>query len=332
METVLVTGATGFVGGRLARRLLDEGFRVIGAGRREMPGLVAAGVELRRGDLSDPDFCSSLCRGVRTVYHVAAKAGIWGDPKAFAEANVVASDHLLEAARRSGVESFVFTSTPSVTYNGKPIRNGDETLPYTTSRISTYAWTKRVAEERIVKSDTPGGMRTIALRPHLIVGPGDNHLLPTLLERAQSGRLKIVGSGRNRVDITHVDNVVDAHLGARRALEQGDAGGKAYFITNGEPVELWPWVNRFLEEAGVAPLRRKVPFPVAYAVGAVCEGIWKLRRKWTNPPMTRFAAAELAKDHYFSPSRAETDLGYTPRATTEAAVEAFLRQRPNIGA
>ncbi len=324
METVLVTGATGFVGGRLARRLAAEGYRVIGTGRRDMPGLKETGVELRRGDLADRDFCRELCSGVGTVFHVAAKAGIWGDPGEFERANVLATKYLLEAAEGHGVERFVFTSTPSVTYNGKPIRGGDETLPYTKSRISSYARTKRMAEECIRKMDTNGGMRTVALRPHLIVGPGDNHLLPTIRERAAAGRLKIVGNGRNRVDITHVDNVVEAHVRAQEALRRGVGGGAAYFVTNDAPVELWPWVNQFLERAGVEPLRRKVPFPVAYVVGAVCETIWRLRGMWTNPPMTRFAAAELAKDHFFSSARAREDLGYVPEHPTDSAIEAFL--------
>ncbi|MGF1531724.1 MAG: NAD-dependent epimerase/dehydratase family protein [Puniceicoccaceae bacterium] len=324
MEKVLVTGATGFVGGELARRLVAQGFQIKGTGRRRAPELEELGIEMHYGDLATDVLSEDLFDGCELVYHVAAKAGIWGRRSDFYEANVRATERVLKGAQEAGVRRFIFTSTPSVTFNGRAIQNGDENLPLTRSRISEYAWTKSLAEALVLRENGKDGMRTVALRPHLIVGGGDNHLLPTILDRAAKGKLKQVGNGRNRVDITHVDDVVEAHLRAAEALRGGLKGGGAYFINGGNPVELWPWLNRVCAEAGVTEIRRKVPFVLAYPVGWVCEIIWKALGWTHNPPMTRFAASELAKDHYFSSAKAARELGYLPKADPWTGVEDFL--------
>ena len=171
----------------------------------------------------------------------------------------------------------------------------------------------------------------MALRPHLIFGPGDPHLLPRVIQSTAAGRLKIVGDGASRVDVSYVGNVADAHLNAFDALQTGRGAGHAYFISQGEPVALWPWVNSILEGLGHAPLDKKVPLPVAYSVGAVCEGLWKLLRRSEDPPITRFVAVELAKDHYFDIRAARRDLKYEPQTLMAQALELTIRDLQQRG-
>ncbi|WP_157836840.1 NAD-dependent epimerase/dehydratase family protein, partial [Geminisphaera colitermitum] len=177
-------------------------------------------------------------------------------------------------------------------------------------------------------------LRTVALRPHLIWGVGDPHLVPRVLERARAGRLRIVGNGSNRVDMVHVENAVDAHLLAERALadEGSGAGGRTYFVTNGEPVVLWEWINDLLAALGEARVERRVSLGAASAVGVACELAW--RAMWwrrDDPPMTRFVAAELAKDHWFSIERARRDLGYEPRVSMEEGTAELVRHLRGAG-
>ncbi|HYP15969.1 MAG TPA: NAD-dependent epimerase/dehydratase family protein, partial [Opitutus sp.] len=229
---------------------------------------------------------------------------------------------LLEGARASGVRHFVHTSTPSVVYNGRDLAGADESLPLTTECPSPYPLTKAIAEREVLAADSDS-LRTIALRPHLIWGVGDPHLVPRVLARARGGRLRIVGSGRNCVDMVHVENVVDAHLLAEAALASASpmgqpkrgaaAAGRAYFITNGEPVVLWEWINELLVALGEKTVTRRLPLRAASALGTVGETVWRAFRLGGEPPMTRFVAAELAKDHWFDIAAARRDLGYVPR-------------------
>lgn len=160
-----------------------------------------------------------------------------------------------------------------------------------------------------------GGLRACALRPHLIYGHGDPHLLPRLCARARSGKLRQVGSGDNRVDLTHVDNAARAHLQAFDALAQPDSAvsGRAYFLSDGEPVNLWSWIAGYLRREGIEPPRKRIGAGSAYRIGAVCEWVWRTFRLGGEPPMTRFVATELAKSHWFSIAAARRDFGYDPR-------------------
>ena len=336
----LVTGSTGFLGVSLARALIGRGERVRMVGRSSPPpDLLAAGVEWFHGDLSDPGSLKGCARNCSAVFHTAAKVGVWGARGEFFRVNVGGTDALLEEARAGGVNCFVHTSTPSVVYNGQPLRGVDETLPLTNERLcpAAYPVSKARAEERVLAANS-ARMRTAALRPHLIWGPGDRHLVPRVVARARSGRLRIVGDGSNRVDLVHIANCVQAHLDAREALLSGVKGadGRAYFITNGEPVPLWEFVNRLLGLHGIQPVTRRVPLAVAHALGGVCEALWGIAGRKDDPPMTRFVAKELATDHWFSIEAARTLLGYAPQVTMEEglALEArnLLRSRPSAAA
>lgn len=328
---VLVTGATGFLGSRLLGRLLAAGRATTIVSRSPRPELEARGVRVVVGALHDPAVCAEATRGAATVFHVAARVGVWGAYDDFYRDNVLATRALLAAARAAGVTRFVHTSTPSVVYNGRDLAGANEALPLTTACPSPYPPTKALAERDVIAAHG-AEFRVCALRPHLIWGVGDPHLVPRILARAAAGRLRVVGAGKNLVDMVHVENATDAELLAERALGEpggavGPAGGRAYFITNGEPVNLWEWVNYLLRALGRPPLpARRVPLPVAYALGGVCELAWRALRREGEPPMTRFVAAELAKDHWFDLAAARRDLGYAPRISMTAGTAELVER------
>ncbi len=325
----LVTGGTGFLGRRLVDRLLAQGRAVTVLARTPAPELEARGVRFVRAALDDADAVRAACRGMGTVFHVAAKVGVWGRYDDFFRANVLGTRAILAGCREHGVTRLVYTSTPSVVYNGRDLAGADEALPLTTDCPSPYPLTKAIAEREVLAANSPS-LRTVALRPHLIWGAGDPHLVPRVLARARAGRLRIIGKGRNRVDMVHVENAVDAHLAAEAALD-GAAAGRAYFITNGEPVMLWDWINGLLGALGEPPVTKRISLRAASTVGAVCEAAWRVLPLKGEPPMTRFVADELAKDHWFSIAAARRDLGYMPRVSmpegTAELVAALKRER-----
>lgn len=310
----LVTGGTGFLGRRIVERLLGQGRAVAVVARRPAPDLEARGVRIIRADLGDTDAMKASCAGARTVFHTAAKVGVWGPRDEYFRANVLGTRAVIDGCREHGVARLVHTSTPSVVYNGRDIAGADESLPLATRCPSPYPLTKAAAEAEVLAAHG-GRLATVALRPHLIWGAGDPHLVPRILERARAGALRVVGGGRNRVDMVHVENAADAHMAAESALclPGSAAGGRAYFITDGAPVILWEWINGLLAALGEPPVTRRMPLGVAYVLGAGCEAAWRALRLAGDPPMTRFVAAELAKDHWFDISAARRDLGYRPR-------------------
>lgn len=250
---ILVTGGGGFVGGYIIERLLARGYTVRSIGRSPQPQLEAQGVDVVCGDLTDASALSAACEGVSAVFHVAARAGVWGSWESYYQPNVVGTRNVVAACREQGVGRLIYTSTPSVVFNGQPICGGDESLPYGKNWLCHYAQTKAIAEEEALAANSET-LKIVALRPHLIFGPGDPHLLPRVIASVQAGRLKIVGDGRSRVDVSYVGNVADAHLDAFDALAAGKGAGQAYFISQGESVELWPWVNSILKDLGHPPL------------------------------------------------------------------------------
>ena len=348
-SSVLVTGGTGFLGRHLVERLLTQGRQVTVLGRTPAPDLAARGVRFIRASLDDATAVSAACAGVETVFHTAAKVGVWGRYDDFFRTNVLGTRAILAGCREHGVRRLIYTSTPSVVYNGHDLAGVDESLPLTTTCPSPYPLTKALAEREVLAANSPE-LRTVALRPHLIWGVGDPHLVPRLLARARAGRLRIVGTGRNRVDLVHVENAVDAHVLAEAALtichllndkhnssekseienftdvchliddnpssaNEGPAAGKAYFITNDEPVVLWDWINELLVALREPRVTKRISLGAAQVVGALCEGLWRALPLAGEPPMTRFVAAELAKDHWFDIGAARRDLGYVPRVS-----------------
>jgi nucleoside-diphosphate-sugar epimerase len=314
---VLVTGATGFLGQYIVEQLRARGDAVRALCRRPAPELEALGVEVVRGDATDRDSVVAACRGVDAVVHTAAVAGIWGPWERFYSTNVLGTRHVLDGCRAHGVGRLVYTSSPSVTFDGRPQRGVDESAPYPTKWLAFYPQTKAAAEQEVLAAHEPGRLHTCALRPHLIWGPRDRHLIPRLLDRARRGKLKRVGDGTNRVDVIYVENAAEAHLLALdRLADPGPAGGRAFFLSQGKPVVCWTWIDEILKLVDLPPVRRALPYGVAWSVGSILEGIWRMLGKVDEPLMTRFLAAQLAHDHYFDLTAARRDLGYEPRIST----------------
>lgn len=320
-QLALVTGGGGFLGGAIVSGLLARGWRVRSISRGAYPDLESRGVECLRADLSDAAAVRRACEGCDAVFHVAALAGVWGPRERYFRANVVGTRSVLEGCRAAGVARLVHTSTPSIVFDGRDMENADESVPVARSFHSHYSETKAIAEAEVLAANSPG-LRTVALRPHLIWGPGDQHILPRLYNRARMGRLARIGPGTNRVDAVYVDNAAEAHILAEGALRTANspAAGRAYFITNAEPVSLWEFIDRLLDCCGLPPVRRSVSVGTALAVAGAIEGVYRLLRVDREPPMTRFVAAEMATSHWFNPTRAREDLGYVPRISMDEGV------------
>jgi nucleoside-diphosphate-sugar epimerase len=204
--------------------------------------------------------------------------------------------------------------------------NADERVPYPTRYECPYPATKAQAERLVLQANGKDGLLTTSLRPHLIYGPGDPHLFPRIIDRARKGLLVQVGDGTNKVDITYVENAADAHLLAADRLGDGaPVNGQAYFISQGAPVLLWPWINEILMALGIPVVRRKISRGVARTVGAAMEMAYTVLPLRGEPRMTRFLADQLATSHYFDISKARNDLGYEPRISTEEGLERTIK-------
>lgn len=317
----LVTGGGGFLGGAIVRLLRDRGDVVRSFSRGAYPALDALGVEQVRGDLVDPMAVAKAAEGCDVVIHAAAKAGVWGPLREYYQANVVGTANVIAACREHGIRRLVFTSSPSVTFAGVDQNGVNESEPYPTRFLAHYPETKAEAEQRILAANGPD-LATVALRPHLIWGPGDPHLIPRLVQRARAGRLRRIGREPKLVDTTYVDNAAVAHVQAADRLAPGSrVGGKAYFISQGEPEPLWDFVNRLLGAAGLPPVTRTASPRLAYTVGAILERVYGLLRLRGEPPVTRFVAKQLSTAHWYDLTAAKNDLGYAPAVSTEVGME-----------
>jgi len=313
----LVTGAGGFLGGAITRRLLARGDSVRSFSRGDYPALREAGVDVRRGELADADAVGRAVAGCDLVFHVASKAGIWGRIEDYQRTNVEGTANVIDACRRHRVCRLVYTSTPSVVFDGRDMEGVDESVPYAGHYLAAYPRTKAQAERLVLAANGPA-LATTALRPHLIWGPGDNHLIPRILERARSGTLRRIGREDKRIDTVYIDDAADAHLLAADRLQIGSTvAGKVYFITQGQPIPLWSFVDRILGAAGLPPIRRTIPASMAYVVGWAIETLHTLTHNPAEPRMTRFLARELSTAHWFSIAAARRDLDYQPSITIE---------------
>ncbi len=324
----LVTGGGGFLGRYIVEQLIASGAAVGVYSRRRFAELEALGVTSLRGDLRDAERVAEACRGVDTVFHTAAVPGIWGPWSLYYETNTVGTRNVIAACVASGVSRLVYTSSPSVVYDGRPHEGADESLPYPARFSAHYPKSKALAEQAVLAANGRSGLKTIALRPHLIWGPRDNHLLPRLVQRAKKGRLRRVGDGTNLVSMSYVENTAHAHLLAARALAEGrPCDGKAYFINEPEPVRLWEWVDQLLGAAGLRAVKKSVPAPVAWAVGAVLEVAAKVTRSCDEPIMSRFLASQLSSSHWYRVDAARRDFGYEPLVTAD---EGLRRTTPDL--
>jgi nucleoside-diphosphate-sugar epimerase len=328
---VLVTGGGGFLGGEIVRQLRERGREVRCYSRGEYPALKALGVEQIRGDLVEQDKLCEAVSGCEIIFHAAAKAGIWGSYKEYHRANVLGTQNVLHAAHTKGVRKLVFTSSPSVTFSGQDQEGVNETAPYPDRWLAHYPRSKAEAE-RLVLAANGAELATVALRPHLIWGPGDPHLVARLVARARADKLRLVGDGAKRVDSVYIENAALAHVLAGETLSQGaPCAGKAYFISNGEPLAMRDLIARILAAAGLPAPKQSVSPGVAYAVGVGLEFMYRLLGRTEEPVMTRFLARQLATAHWFDISAARRDFGYVPRVTIEAGLAKLAKSFNKAG-
>jgi len=330
----LVTGGGGFLGTAIVRQLLARGDMVRTLARRahrqldELPQ-----VDQIRGDVANPVIVDKAAAGCDIVFHTAAKAGIWGPFSEYFQSNVEGTRNVIASCRKLGIRRLVFTSSPSVVFNGEHLAGVDETIPYASKFEAAYPQTKAEAE-RLVLSANDDTLGTVALRPHLIWGPGDTNLLPRIIARARTGRLHRIGRSDPLIDPIFIDNAAEAHLlAADRLVPRSPIAGKIYFVTQGEPIPLWTMINSMLKAAELPPVDRSIPASLAMSLGLAMEWGYRLTGKTEDPPVTRFLVRELSTTHWFNIDAARRDLGYEPRVTIEEGLkrlEHWLRKPAGV--
>jgi nucleoside-diphosphate-sugar epimerase len=320
----LVTGATGGLGRYIVRQLIERHVQVRALCREESDGgeptlhgsqraILPPEVEIALGDIRDPAAVDAAVAGVDTVFHAAGLAGLWGSWKLFRDTNFVGTQNVIAACRRHHIERLVYTSSPSVVFTEVDQCGLNESAPYSTRWLSHYPHSKALAEQAVLAANGADGLLTCALRPHLIWGPGDRHLIPRLIQRARTGRARRVGDGHNEVDMIFVENAARAHLQAADALTPGSpVCGKPFFISQGQPVKCWRWVDELLALVSLPPIRKSIPLGLALKVGHAYEIAYGLLGIRKEPPMTRFLASQLGRSHWFDMSAARRDFGYEP--------------------
>lgn len=319
---ILVTGGGGFLGRAIINRFIQRGDDVCSYSRGNYPDLEKIGVKTIQGDLANYEATSRACSGCDAVIHTAALVPtVAGSSTDFVAANVTGTDAIIKGCRDNNINKLVFTSSPSVIFSGNDLCGVDETMPYPKKYDSPYSKTKSLAEQNVLAANDIS-LATVALRPHLVWGPGDTHLVPQIAARSFSGRLRQIGNGPYVIDTTYIDNAADAHIQVLDRLIPGQApAGKAYFISQGEPIDLWEMVNQLLVISGAPIVTRKIPRWVALAIATAVEILYKSLRIKAAPPITKFLVQEISSSHWFNIDAAKNDFGYQPRISTEEGLK-----------
>ena len=318
---ILVTGGGGFLGKAICRQLLARGDQVTAFQRSASEDLQQLGARVTRGDISDAESLNKALKGMDAVIHTAAKAGLSVNYDDYYRPNVIGTDNVIGGCLKHAIHKLVFTSSPSVTHADGDIEGGDESLPYAKHYNSPYPATKALAEQRVMQANCTD-LQTVSLRPHLVWGPGDNHLLPKLLEKAESGKLRLPGPDK-LIDTVYIDNAANSHLLALDALQnRPDAvAGKTYFISNDEPRSQARIIGDLLQAAGLEVDIQSISPAIAIAAGTVIESAWKLLRLKSDPPITRWSAEHLSTAHWYDISAAKRDLGYKPSISIDEGLK-----------
>ncbi len=313
----LVTGGGGFLGFAIVKILRNKGFAVNTYARQKYPKLDDVGATQFHGDIADFNALQLAASGCDIIFHVAAKAGIWGAYADYYHTNVDGTDNVIAVCKSLAINKLIYTSSPSVVFNGRSMEGLNESIPYPQHYETAYPETKAIAEQHIIAANSDK-LATVSLRPHLIWGPDDNHLTPRILARGKAGKLRRIGKKDHKVDCIYVDNAALAHLlAAEKLCHNSKIAGKCYFISQNDPRYLWDIVNGILATANIAPVTKIMPFALAYSIGFLLENGYKLLGKTTEPPMTRFLARELSTAHWFDTSAAKNDFSYTPTISIE---------------
>ncbi len=325
---ILVTGGAGFLGSYICRDLLKQGHEVTSFSRKTYQKLEDRGIRSAVGDIRDYDSVLKALEGQEAVFHVASLAGIWGNKKTYFDINVTGTKNLVKASKELNIKYFVYTSSPSVVFSKGDLINENESLAYPKKYLTVYAHTKAQAEKYVLDANSED-FKTVSLRPHLIWGPGDPHIFPRLLLKGKKGQLRIVGNGENLVDIIYVENASLAHVQAFTELIKSESAvaGQAYFLGQAEPVNLWDFINKVLKRAGIEEITSYISFTVAYMVGWLFEMIYSLFGIYSpEPPMTRFVACNMGKNHYFCHDKAKRDFNYNPVISVEEGLNRTFDQ------
>lgn len=321
-----ITGGGGFIGYALACELVKQGFKVTSFSRNDYPALREIGVDINRGDITDANSVLKACENMDIIFHIAAKAGTSGYYSDYFKTNVTGTSNIIHACKINKIKYLIYTSSASVVFDGKDIEGSDESLPYPAHPVSHYTATKAIAEQLIIKANS-SSLRTLALRPHLVYGQGDNHLFPGIISRAKTGRLRRIGSCKNLVDVSYIDNVVMGHINAARAMIDNPAvTGKAYFITNGTPVLLWDFLDMILQASGLEALKKRVPVWVATIISHMSESFQRLSAN-DQGTLTPFIVSELTHSHWFDISKARRLLNYNPKISNKEGLSKMIEKK-----
>ena len=323
---VLVTGGSGFLGSHIVNFLIKRGIAVRSMGRSLQPVLQVKGVECVQGDIALLSDVETAIKGVDIVFHTAGYAGMTMNRTDYFRTNYIGTKNIVNSCKKFGISKLIYTSSPAVVFNGQAFEGSDESLPIQKHYHWDYARTKAKAEEYVLKNNSPE-LKTVAIRPHLILGVGDRHLMPHIINRVRKRKLRIVGDGDNKVDITFVQNAAHAHLLALDNIDR--AAGKAYFIGQERPVNLWDFINEICERLGYPKVTKKVSVYQAYHYGRFLETFYRVFFPLKTPPLTRALAVALGKSHYFSHERARQDLGYKPLFPIEIGLEDIVKNFQN---
>ncbi|MCD4722499.1 MAG: NAD-dependent epimerase/dehydratase family protein [Desulfobacula sp.] len=319
IKNVLVTGGGGFLGKAIVKKLVKRNLSVTSFSRNFYPDLENLGVIQIQGDLADKNAVVKAFKSIDAVFHVAAKPGIWGPFEEFFKVNVTGTKNVIFACLKNNIKQMIYTSSPSVIFDENDMENVDESVPYPEKYLAPYPETKAMAE-KLVRNAANKGLKTIILRPHLIWGPEDNHMVPGIIKRAN--KLKRVGRKDDLVDTIYVDNAADVHILAfQKLIENPLLSGNIYFVSQDDPVSKWEMADAFLGAAGLPPIKGHVSAKTAYIAGSIFEFAYKLFSVKKEPPITRFAAKEAATSHWFNISKAKKDLGYSPKVSTKEGLK-----------
>lgn len=310
---ILVTGGGGFLGQAICAQLLAQGYAVRTFNRTPNKAPERSGVEQRSGDITNMDAVVAAADGVDAIIHTAGKVGAWGPIEEYYDINVRGTDNVLAACELQRIDQLVFTSSPSAVHAGGDLEGVDESTPYPAHFSTPYAQTKALAEQHVLEANG-AELATVALRPHFVWGPGDPNLLPRVLARARAGRLRLIGEASKKIDAVFVENAANAHVLALQKLAIGaPIAGKAYFISQGEPVTHERLINAWLLAAGLPPETRHISLGLARFLGATLESLYRAVGARSEPPLTRFLVEQMSTSHWFNIDAARRDLGYEPQ-------------------